>query len=136
MLLAAAIYDAKTRRLPDGLTLAAGLLCAGLALEHGASRLLLGCAVAMVAVGGLEAARRIFLKARGEPGLGFGDVKLVGAAAIWLGPQTPWMITLASAAGLAGFALLKPADRRIPFGPFIAASTFGLGLVLEARSWP
>ena len=135
VLLAAAIFDAKTRRLPDSLTLVAGLLCAGLALEHGPARLILGCAVAVAVVAGLETARRLFLKARGEPGLGFGDVKLIGVASIWLGLQTPWMITIASAAGLAAFALLKPSDRRLPFGPFIAAATFCLGLVLEARSW-
>ena len=136
LLLAASVFDAKTRRLPDALTLAAALICAGLALVRGLPHLALNAAVAMAAILVLEALRRLFGRAKGEAGLGFGDVKLIAALALWLGALTPWMVTLASVAGLAAVALWRPAERRIAFGPFIAAAAFGLGLLMEARPWP
>jgi leader peptidase (prepilin peptidase)/N-methyltransferase len=72
---------------------------------------------------------------RGDPGLGFGDVKLIGALALWLGDLTPWMVVGAAILGLVASALLKPSGGRLAFGPAIAASAWTLGLVREANLW-
>ncbi len=136
VLLAASVFDAKTQRLPDALTLAAGLVCAGLALAHGLPRLAVNAAIAAASIIVLEGLGRLFKLASGEAGLGFGDVKLIAALALWLGALTPWMVTLASIAGLGAVALRRRAERRIAFGPFIAAAAFVFGLLMEARQWP
>jgi leader peptidase (prepilin peptidase)/N-methyltransferase len=136
VLLAAALNDLTTRLLPDAQTLAAAVLCALLALQHGAGRLLAGLAFAAAAFAVLEAARRGFLALRRRPGLGFGDVKLFAALALWLGPAAPWALVLACAAGLAQFALARPRSGAIAFGPAIAAAGFTAGLIMETASWP
>ncbi len=132
VLLAASLYDLKTRRLPDVLTAAAAALCVFLALPHP----VVGLISAALAFAVLEALRRGFARARGVQGLGFGDVKLFAALALWLGPLSPWALALASAGGLLQAALTRPEDRRIAFGPAIAAAAFTLGLIRETGLWP
>ena len=72
---------------------------------------------------------------RGHEGLGFGDVKLVGACAIWLYPYEQ-IIALEIAAGSAlAVMLFKKARVRatlIPFGAFLAPAAW---LVFVSRSW-
>ena len=136
ILLASALVDFKTLRLPDALTLAAAAVGVGLAWLQGLDRLLLGLACGAIAFVVLEGARRTFAALRGRSGLGFGDVKLTAALAIWLGPLTVWALVLACAAGLVQFVLTRPGNGKIAFGPAIAASAFGLGLIQEALRWP
>ena len=135
-LLAAAVIDLRTQTLPDLLTLAAAALCAGLALTHGIQALACGAASAALAFVLLEAVRRGFILVKRKPGLGFGDVKLIAALAFWLGAATPWAVVAASIGGLSLFAVTRPKDGRIAFGPMIAASAWSLGLVKEAGWWP
>ena len=136
LLLASAIYDARTRKLPDRLTAGVAGLGAVLALEQSIAALWLGLIAAALAFGLLEGLRRGFLWARRKPGLGFGDVKLIAALAIWLGLTTPWAIALASALAL-GLALTRPSpDGRLAFGPWIAIAAFSIGMIREAHLWP
>ncbi len=135
-LLAASVVDAKTRRLPDITTLVVAACGASLALSSGSQSLLFGMAAAMLTFLVLEACRRLFIVANGRPGLGFGDVKLAAALALWLGLKSPWMVIAASLAGLAFCALTRRRDSHIPFGPFIAASAWLIGLAEEAHWWP
>lgn len=134
VLLAGAVVDARSRRLPDGLTAIAALLCLGLAAQSGSAPL--GIAAGGVAFVVLEAVRRGFLRFKRQPGLGFGDVKLIAALALWLGLATPWALVAASLSGLAAFAVLRPADGRLAFGPAIAGGGFVVGLIVEAGLWP
>jgi leader peptidase (prepilin peptidase) / N-methyltransferase len=73
-----------------------------------------------------------FQRIRGIVGLGLGDVKMAGAAAIWISPwNLPILLFSACLSALAVAALTALAGTRIgrvtrlPFGPFI-----GLGLVI------
>ena len=134
-LLASALADLKTRKLPDLLTLAAAVLAACLAVSSSLSALIEGCATAAIAFIVLEAVRRGFLYLRREPGLGFGDVKLVAALALWLGLATPWAVALASVFGLAAFGIARPKDRRMAFGPSIALAAWLVGMSREVGWW-
>jgi leader peptidase (prepilin peptidase)/N-methyltransferase len=135
-LLASAAYDTKTRRLPDLLTLAIGVLGAGLALSPSAEALETGLIAAVVAFALLEAIRRGFLFFRRKPGLGFGDVKVIAALALWLGLATPWAVTLAAGAALLAMLARPSPDGRLAFGPWIAAAAFTVGVAREANLWP
>lgn len=135
-LLTAAVVDSRSRRLPDALTAAVAVLAcaASLLLGHLVIGLIWGVLTFVV----LETVRRVFAARTGKVGLGFGDVKLISALAIWLGPETPLVVASAAAAGLLAFKLLRPADQRLPFGPFIAATGFAVGLAAETAwfdSW-
>jgi leader peptidase (prepilin peptidase) / N-methyltransferase len=73
----------------------------------------------------------LYLKLRGKPGLGGGDVKFLAAATCWIGAATlPWMVLLASLSGLATTVFLQlfgktiDAHQRLPFGPHLALALF------------
>lgn len=133
-LLAAAVFDARTRLLPDLSTLIVAVCGAGLAFAR--DRLAEGLGAAAIAALVLLGARAVARTRDGAPGLGLGDVKLVGALALWLGLATPWMVFLAAVIGLAVTALRRPGDGKIAFGPMIAASGLCVGLLVEANLWP
>ena len=135
LLLAASIVDVSSQRLPDTLTAAAALLCAGLAAERGLTTLFIGVASAATSFALLEGLRRLSKSAYGRVGLGFGDVKLVAALALWLGPLSSWMVCLASILGL-GLAAYRRRPGPLPFGPFIAASSLLIGFAHEVLKWP
>lgn len=71
---------------------------------------------------------------RGRTGLGFGDVRLLGAIGLFLGPYVLMAYVLGNIFGLAGvlFARREPGEplgaARIPFGPFLAAAAVVVGL--------
>ena len=136
VLLTAALVDAATQRLPDVLTLTAAGLAAALAAQRSLVTLATGVACALLAMAVLEGVRRLHLRARGKQGLGFGDVKLVGALAIWLGLATPWAIALAAVLGLGALAIRRSASGRIAFGPALCLGAFAVGLIQEVRGWP
>jgi len=138
VLLALAIVDLQTWRLPDLLTLP--LLLAGLAvgawltpdelLDH-----LLGAIFGWGLLAGLALAYRAL---RGRDGLGGGDAKLLGAGGAWIGAAAlPVILLAASAMTLLG-AILRASLRRergmlaggmaVPFGPGLAASIWILWL--------
>ena len=75
---------------------------------------------------------------RGREGLGLGDVKLIAAAALWVGPfGISWLVLAACVSALAMVLAMQlagqPLDRatRLPFGPHIA---LGLAVVLAAQA--
>jgi leader peptidase (prepilin peptidase)/N-methyltransferase len=134
-LLASSVHDLKTQRLPDSFTAVVAGCAAALAWLQSEQTFWLGLVCACTAFVALEAMRRSFIWLRRKPGLGFGDVKLVTALALWLGLATPWAVALASLMGLAA-ALRQPAERRLAFGPWIAVAAWCVGLAGEARLWP
>ena len=136
LLLAASVIDMKSRRLPDRITFAIALCGLALAAMNGLLAMAVAMASALVAFLVMEGLRRGFLMLRRRPGLGFGDVKLIAALALWLGLASPWMVVVASLVGLCTMVVLKPADRRIAFGPAIAIGAFGVGLALESGLLP
>ncbi len=127
MLMLLALIDARTRLLPDALTLP--LLWLGLAVAWmgwGGVSLQDAVAGAMAGYLFLWLILQGFRLLRGIQGMGHGDLKLLAALGAWLGWQVlPWVILLACLAGIA-FAMwrqktLLPAGA-YPFGPFLAAA--------------
>jgi leader peptidase (prepilin peptidase)/N-methyltransferase len=128
-LLTSSVVDARARLLPDILTGIIAITGAGLSALRG--DLVPGLVSAAIAFLLMEGVRRGFAKVKGRPGLGFGDVKLVSALALWLGPATPLALASASALGLMAFLVLRPAGGRLPFGPALAAAGFAIGILGE-----
>jgi prepilin peptidase CpaA len=92
--LAACVFDIRTRRIPNMLTLSAA--SAGL-IYHAATS---GVAGAQMAAAGWILGLLLLLPYFALGGMGGGDVKLVAALGAWLGPwETFW---LAMYAGIAG----------------------------------
>lgn len=134
-LLALALIDLRTLRLPDPLTLP--LLLAGI----------VAAALGVVPIGAVEAALGattgflvfaaigwLWRRWRGIEGLGLGDAKLLAAAGAWLGPAAlAWVVLAGGTFGivhalLAGHRL----DSRVPI-PFAPALAAGIWLVLAVR---
>jgi leader peptidase (prepilin peptidase)/N-methyltransferase len=72
--------------------------------------------------------RRLYFSFRGAQGLGLGDVKLLGAAGIWVGiAGLPMLLLVATLTALACAGGMQLAGRSLtaqtsmPFGPFLAA---------------
>ena len=128
LVIAIAAVDARRLIIPDGLN--AMLALAGLAWQtvrpDGAPLVgLVAGAAVFLALWGFAAG---FRRLRGVTGLGFGDVKMAGAAALWVSPwNLPILFIAGCAAALVTVAVLGRTARagRVPFGPFI-----GLGLLL------
>jgi leader peptidase (prepilin peptidase)/N-methyltransferase len=135
-LLAASVVDGRIRRLPDILTGFAAVAALALAASDGVERALLGLAAAAIATAILSLLRWTGERTRGEAGLGWGDVKLIAALALWLGAATPMMVLVASVLGLIAAPWLRGPDRRLPFGPAIALAGWAVGLCLEAEWTP
>lgn len=147
--------DLRDFIIPDGASLAtAGL---GLAVAAGVPLLsadgTAGAALALLqALSTGAAAFGLFwlvgeaFRAFGRDALGFGDVKLAGAAAIWLTPGDAALALEVGALGaIAAILLLRRGgalrDTAVPFGAFLAPAAwlvFVLGPALrgEAGSWP
>jgi len=131
LLLAAASVDLMTLRLPNAMTLAVGVVCAALAAAKGVGALAIGIAASGLTMALLAAVRSFSRTREGGAGLGVGDIKLMGALALWLGPTTPWSLTLAAVAGLFSARWAARSDGRIPFGPFIASASLIVGWCVE-----
>jgi leader peptidase (prepilin peptidase)/N-methyltransferase len=137
LLLALAASDLRAMILPDRLNvmLAGAGLGQSLVLDLPVLRdAALGSIIGGSLLAGLAA---LFHRLRGSDGLGLGDVKLVGAAGLWVGWQgLPLLLSVASTAALA-FVVLRAVgqgrlDRAVvlPFGPFLAAGTLASWLTL------
>lgn len=136
LLVALSACDWVSRRLPDPLTALAAGLAFALALHAGGRSVLVHAAIAAAVAAVLLALRLVSARGGRDPGLGLGDVKLLAGLALWLGPLTPWAVAVAAGLGLLGMALARPADGRLPFGPFIALGAWGVGLAGEVGAWP
>ncbi len=139
-LLALALWDLRTRRLPDPLVLplppallalawGQGWIVPDLALPDPLSAL----AGAAAAGGALLLLRESYRRLRGREGLGMGDVKLAfGLGALSGLADLPRLLLAAAVLGLfhavAAGALRDPA-RPVPFGPALCAAAFLLWLV-------
>lgn len=135
-LLAAAVVDLKVGRLPDVLTASVGAAAMALAALRSFQSLELGVVSSACAILVLLAVRWVATALGRDPGLGLGDVKLVGALALWLNISTPWMIVGAAVVGLLTVAVRRPAGRRIAFGPALGAAAWIVGLAGEWGHWP
>lgn len=126
-LLTLSVIDLRHQVLPDILTLPLGM--GGIATAWAVSPAMLadsasGAVIGFVAAWSLAG---LYRRIRGRTGLGFGDVKLIGAAGAWVGVSgLSGVIFIAAATGLAFAAasVLRgrrlAADTSIPFGPFLA----------------
>ncbi|WP_312408770.1 prepilin peptidase [Rhizobium sp.] len=119
--------DFRYMIIPDAINLA--LLTGGIVLwaPEGFTAIGVACLTGAAVFGFVWLLRRIHSRATGRIGLGMGDVKLIGVAAIWL-PFAVFPAFLFSASFLAlVFAITTVGSRarlhrRIPFGPFLACS--------------
>lgn|GEM_PF-1670466 len=133
-LLAAAAVDAKIQRLPNGLMAVVALCCAVLALGAGRARILEGSIAAAATATVLCGLRVVSQRLRGDPGLGLGDVKLIVALSLWLGRATPIMVGVAALLGLLAALVTRQRHGRTAFGPMVALSAWGVGIVFE-KGW-
>jgi leader peptidase (prepilin peptidase) / N-methyltransferase len=127
-LITLAIIDWQHYWLPDALTLP--LVPAGLAVAYEFAphimRLHLAAAVGGAAVAATIA--MVYRVIRKRDGLGFGDVKLIGALGAWLGPEglssaliLAVLLALLFVVGGVVFGRKVVLGDRIPFGSFLAA---------------
>lgn len=133
-LLILAGVDAKTKLLPDALTLS--LLWLGMLMQLFAETRTVGIELSVVgAVAGylpLWLLAQAYRLVRGRDGLGMGDLKLLAAMGAWSGPFVlPQVLLLAALLAIAVFLLERMLHRTTggfyeerPFGPAIVAAYF------------
>ena len=133
VLVALAVVDARTMRLPDRLTWPLLVLGVGWGLASGQGvQSLIGAGVGYAAFVAVET---LYRRLRGRHGLGRGDAKLAAAAGAWCGWEgLPFVVMVASASTLLAVVALRERlahpGGRIPFGPFLA---FGTAMVWTAQ---
>ncbi len=144
LLMALAVVDMKTLLLPNEMVLgfaALGLVfhLTTLARFLPPSDIFLG---GLAGFGSLYMLRFVANRFHGRDTLGLGDVKLMGAAGIWLGPQNVMMAMAAGAAcSLIAGLVYAIRSRRLEYGPLDLGSLslpagpgFALGIVATG-SW-
>lgn len=130
-------YDLTEYRLPNLLTIpliAAGFAFAWNSSEHDLILSVLGAIVGYGLVFGLQ---QLYLRFRGQEGIGLGDGKLLAAGGAWLGILGLGPILLLSSVlgmaffGVTAFFNANSLEKKqyFPFGPFLAVSIWAL-------SWP
>jgi leader peptidase (prepilin peptidase)/N-methyltransferase len=135
-LLALGWIDARTRLLPDALTLpllALGLMATAWMSPEDIAENALAAAVGVTLFLVVAAAYR---RLRGRDGLGVGDAKLMGVAGAWLGwSSLPWIVFGAAMSALLVAGAWRLAGRTIdrttaiPFGPFLALAIWAARLL-------
>ena len=146
LMLTIAVIDRRSFIIPDALNAAA----AGLGIVHAVAQdpdaMTLACSLA--AIRGITfaslfmAIRVAYARVRGREGLGLGDIKLAGAAGVWLDwSMMPVAIQIAAFTALAvygtqQFALGRPiaATSRLPFGLFFAPAIW-ICWMIEVTLW-
>lgn len=131
VLAAIAIIDARTRRIPDLLSLP--LIPAGLAVAYLTPLLpiqhhLIGACAGYALFAAIGA---WYFRRTGTDGLGLGDAKLFAAAGAWLGWQALPAVLLIAALGGLGFALVQGRTNRhvaLAFGPWLALAFWAVWL--------
>ncbi len=140
VLLAAALVDARTRRIPNVLTGAAAVLGLALAAMIGPEVLGARILAGLAAAGCLLALRGLGQALFGTPGMGWGDVKLAGAVGLLAGWPALWGLYLGLLLGgcvaLVGLVLgVLRRDSRLPFAPFFAAGALVGATILPPAFW-
>jgi leader peptidase (prepilin peptidase)/N-methyltransferase len=130
-LIATSIVDLKVQRLPYALTAIVALGGATLSAAKGLGAFEAALMSAVVTYGLLDLVRRGLERLSGQPALGGGDVALLAALALWLGPATPWALVCACAGGLLVAMARGRRHGRIAFGPYLAAAAWPIGVYLE-----
>lgn len=141
LLTALAVIDLRTGYLPDPLQICLAMSGVAVAAFGSPIAISLPLALAGAALNGAVffALRWLVSRLKGREAMGFGDVKLVAAGGLWVGPLAlPYImaaggvLTLAGA-GLAGLVTGKPVWRgEMPLGPGLAvgiAATFVAALM-------
>jgi leader peptidase (prepilin peptidase) / N-methyltransferase len=140
---AIAFYDARYLIIPNALTVAAFVLALvyaalgapnGAAFQAGSVAILRATAAALT----FFAIKFAYEKLRGHPGLGMGDVKLMGVAGAWLAWLTIlYVVEIAVVATLVAYMLRQRSKSRplratgvVPFGLFLAPAIW-LGWLLD-----
>jgi leader peptidase (prepilin peptidase)/N-methyltransferase len=125
--------DLVDMHIPDSANLLLGLC--GLTTTWALSPALLPqhAAAALVAGGGLFLISELYYRLRGRDGLGLGDVKLVTAGALWIGPDIAIALVVATGTALCLGLVRLMRDRGswsrpLPLGPFIALGILTLRL--------
>jgi leader peptidase (prepilin peptidase)/N-methyltransferase len=145
-MLTIAVIDRRSFIIPDALNAAA----AGLGVVHAVAqdRDAMMLASTLAAIRGITfallflAIRVAYARVRGREGLGLGDIKLAGAAGVWLDwSMMPVAIQIAAFTALAvygirEFALGRPiaATSRLPFGLFFAPAIW-ICWMIEVTLW-
>ena len=140
-----AIVDLRTGYLPDPLQGALALSGLGVAFIGSPIGISWPMALTGAAVNGAVfwGLRWLVTRLKGREAMGFGDVKLVAAGGLWLGPWAlPFImaaggiLTLAGA-GMVGVIRRKPVWRgEMPLGPGLAAGILGTFIAALAKvSW-
>lgn len=130
ILIALSVIDLRTGYLPDALQIALaaaglGVLLMGSPIELSPK---LAMAGALVNGGVFWGLRWLISRLKGREAMGFGDVKLVAAGGLWVGPfALPYIMAAGGVltligAGIAGLATGKAVWRgEMPLGPGLAA---------------
>ncbi|MDX2143339.1 MAG: A24 family peptidase [Rhodospirillaceae bacterium] len=144
-LLALAIIDFRTGYLPDVIVAPLGL--AGLAVTIIGSPIgvtwqmgLIGAAINGAVFYGL---RWLVSRLKGREAMGLGDVKLVMAGGLWLGPWAlPYIMAVAGIGTLLGAGIGGLITRRavwegeMPLGPGLAAGIWGVFVLNAVAAFP
>lgn len=114
-----ALCDLRHRIIPDLISLPLVLAGIGFTAAQGRGMLLAHAITAAVVAAMLLALRGGHYRLRQRTGLGLGDIKLLTAAAVWIGPQYMAHYVLISALSALGHSVMGRSDfalRGIPFG--------------------
>lgn len=131
ILLALALVDFRSFTLPNAcVAFAAGLaLCLSVMQEQ----VELNVITALISWCILTAVAFAFKHWRGRTALGGGDIKLIAALSLWLGPDITLAVALASLLGLVQIKLVPARPGLIAFGPALIAGALIIGLLV--RPW-
>ncbi|HRO02503.1 MAG TPA: A24 family peptidase [Terricaulis sp.] len=137
LLLAAALIDIRTMRIPNALNAMIALAGLFATWRLGFSMLdaVIGAAAGYAA---LFLLNWLYRALRGRDGLGLGDAKLLAGVGAWLGWMgLPFVVLIASALGVAFVAALRIAGRHmsggdaLAFGPFLCIGALIVWIVLR-----
>jgi leader peptidase (prepilin peptidase)/N-methyltransferase len=136
LLLPLFLLDLRHFWLPDPLTLLLALASFGLGPLLNDLTLLERVASSLVAGLGLALLGWSYERVRKRQGLGAGDPKLLGALALWLGPEGTVACLLGAALIGLGEALLRRrgGDEALPFGAFLCLSAWAVAALELLRS--
>lgn len=138
VLVAISVVDIRRFEIPDILSLILVLSGAALLIGEPNVERLYAVAAGVAFPALLYLVGRLYMRARGHPGLGLGDVKLAAGLGLWLGIEgSVWTLLAASLSGIATllvFAALRRvsvdalAGSGVAFGPFLCLSAWVIWL--------